>query len=161
MNNNIFKYLLIATISTFLAACASPPPPMSLGDQPQPGFSNVKDIAIPKSAQIDIDRSTIMGGSTNWTGHLVYTVNRPRVTTIDFLSTNMVQMGWAKISELRGSETVIVFMKDKRVATFRIIGSADKSIVTVDMANSNAKHIIEEPQTAPKTQSFVVSPQQQ
>lgn len=142
MVNTILKFLSIVLASFFLIACSTSAPPINVAENPQPGFSNVTDIPVPDTARMDLDKSIVMGGRDNWTGHLVYTLNHSRVTTIDFLSTQMVARGWARISALRGAETVIVFMKDKRVATFRITGNNKNTLVTVDMANSNAKNVI-------------------
>jgi len=158
--NKIFKMVAFSAITIFLSACSTTKAPMSVTDQSKPGFSNITDIPIPQSAQMDLDNSSIMGGSDSWTGHLVYNTERSRVSVIDFLSSQMVENGWAKISELRGKETVMVFMKHKRVATLRITGTTKKSVVFVDMANSNAENVIVMPQTPAKTKNVVLSPQQ-
>ena len=87
----------------------------------------------------------VMGGGNSWTGHLVYETNRPQAEVIDFMNENMQQADWTKISESRAKDTVITFMKEKRVATIRILNDdgylSKQTTVTIDMANSKLRSI--------------------
>lgn len=67
-----------------------------------------------------MSKSMVMGGGTKWTGHLVYKTRKTQEQVIDFTNATMQNSGWTKLSELRGNDTVITFMKNNRVATAHI-----------------------------------------
>ncbi len=105
------------------------------------GFSNVTDIPLPVSAKMDMDKSLVSGSGDSWSGHLVYHTPKPQVSVIEFTNKEMISSGWSKISELRGPETIITFIKSKRIATFRVITEkslmSKSTVVAIDMSNSN------------------------
>jgi hypothetical protein len=53
---------------------------------------------------------------------------------------------WTRISELRGHDTVLTFMKMKRIATVRINAIrgyvSNSTSVTIDMTNSNVSRVL-------------------
>lgn len=133
--------LCVAVVA--LGACASSS--MKVAQQSKPGFANVSDIPLPQSADIDINKSMVMGGGNTWTGHLVYSTKRSQEDVIDFITSGMQHDDWTKVSETRGKESVIIFMKNKRVATVRVTLDAgyitNKTLVSVDMANTKLRTI--------------------
>lgn len=135
-------FLICATLFS-LSACSTTS--MKVSDQSKPGFSNITDIPLPESANIDMNKSMVMGGNNVWTGHLVYYTNKPQAEVVDFINSHMQNDNWTKISELRGKETIISFMKKKRVATIRILTEesyfSKKTMVSVDMTSSKFKAV--------------------
>lgn len=139
----VFGLLLVCGSVLVLDACSTAG--MRVADQSKPGFSNITDVPLPQSANLDMNRSMVMGGGDSWTGHLVYDTNRSQVEVVDFINSQMQGADWTKISELRGKETVITFMKAKRVATINIFADngyfGKKTIVAMDMANSKLEAV--------------------
>jgi len=121
----------------------------------KPGFSNIRDVPLPKAANMDINKSMVMGSGDTWTGHLVYETDKPQVEVIDFTTSQMQGVGWMKLSELRGKETVITFIKGQRVATVRVTTDKgyirDQTAVSIDMSNSNLNHTVEHDQSEQTT----------
>ena len=142
---NAKNFVCIGLLAATLTGCASSH--VTASTQPKAGFSNITDIPIPQSAHIDLSKSMVMGGNEKWTGHLVYHTNQPQPQVIDFLNDQMQSTGWTKVSELRGTESVLTFIKQQRIATVRIFKEAhylskDAVIVTVDMTNSKMKSVM-------------------
>ena len=108
---NIIKCSLGGILALSLAACATGP--MLSSEQPKPGFANITDIPLPESATMDLHKSVVTGAGDTWAGHLVYDTKNSRVRVIDFTSKEMKAKGWSKVSELRGKESVLVFMMDR------------------------------------------------
>lgn len=141
---NIIKCSLAVVLALSLAACATEP--MKSTTQPKPGFSNITDVPLPESATMDLHQSVVTGGGDTWSGHLVYDTKNSQVRVIDFTSKEMKAKGWSKVSELRGKESVLVFMMDRRVATIRVTKEdgfiSNKTRVVIDMANSNLRNAL-------------------
>ena len=118
-------------------------PHVKLSEKPIPGFSNVTDVPVPESARIEQDKTMIMGSNDHWTGHFVYSTKQPSTYVIDFINTQMQNLGWKKISVLRGSETNFTFTRKDRVANVKISTSNEflskKTIVSIDMATTSLK----------------------
>ena len=142
-NAKVFGFAVLSFSVLILSACATTS--MQTTAQTKPGFSNITDVPIPQSAHMNLNKSMVMGGGNSWTGHLVYETNRPQAEVIDFMNENMQQADWTKISESRAKDTVITFMKEKRVATIRILNDdgylSKQTTVTIDMANSKLRSI--------------------
>jgi len=141
---NIIKCSLSGILALSLVACTTGP--MLSSAQPKPGFANITDIPLPESATMDLHKSVVTGAGDTWAGHLVYDTNNSRVRVIDFTSKEMKAKGWSKVSELRGKESVLVFMMDRRVATIRVSKEdgflSNKTLVVIDMANSNLRNAL-------------------
>lgn len=134
---------LICAATVSLSSCSTTA--MKVSEQSKPGFSNIQDIHLPQSANIDINKSMVMGGGNSWTGHLAYDTKESQAEVVDFINTQMQGDDWTKLSELRGKETVISFMKDKRIATIRVTLDdgyfSKKTAVSVDMTNSKMRSV--------------------
>ena len=139
------KFLVASALTATIlltGACNSEPQKMAAAAAPQ-GFSNIKDTPIPDTATVDTNRSMVVGGGDSWTGKLVYATPQPAPEVIDFVTAKMQASGWTKISELRGTENVFSFMKQKRVATVVVKGDsgylANGTEVSVGMVNSHSR----------------------
>lgn len=143
---NIRKFtalsLTIAVVS--LSACSSST--MVTDTHSKVGFSNITDIPLPVSAKIDIHQSMVSGSTNNWTGHLVYASEKPQTQVIDYTNREMLDAGWTKVSELKGHETTITFIKEKRIVSFRLTTEkgyfSNSTVVAIDMANANLRQAI-------------------
>jgi hypothetical protein len=140
LKHSTYSVLLAAAFT--IVGCASTSP-VKMTAQSKPGFSNITDIPLPQSATLDSEKSMVLGGNNTWTGHLVYDTDQPNTLITDFTNKKMLEDSWSKISELRGKDTILSYVKDERLATFRI--SADhglmssKTRVSIDMTNTSIK----------------------
>ena len=136
--STLYRFSVLCSAALLLCACSSTG--MKIADQNKPGFSNITDVPLPESATIDMNSTLVMGGGDSWTGHLVYRTNRTRAEVVDFTNTHMQAAEWTKLSELRGNESVITFMRNKRVATLKIAGGdqvfSKENFVSIVMTNS-------------------------
>ena len=143
LTRNIFSAPAFA-LMLLLTSCSSTT--MQPTQQAKPGFSNVTDIPLPESATMNLKQSMITGSGKTWAGHLVYDTTKSQPQVIDFICEEMHASGWSKLGDLRGKETTITFMKNKRLATVRVTSDpgflAHKTSVSIDMTNSDIRHAI-------------------
>lgn len=134
---------LVCAATVSFSSCSTSP--MKVSQQSKPGFSNIQDVPLPQSANIDMNKSMVMGGGNSWTGHLAYDTKESQAEVVDFINTHMQRDDWTKLSELRGKETVISFMKDKRIATVRVTVDdgyfSKRTAVSIDMTNSKMRSV--------------------
>lgn len=138
------KHVVLAAILLSTAACSTAT--METDQQTKVGFSNITDTPLPVSATMDMEKSMVTGSGDTWSGHLVYKTKKPQTEVIEFINREMLATGWSKVSELRGHETVLMFIKGKRVATTRVTTEkgliSNSTLVAIDMANSNMRHTL-------------------
>jgi len=139
LSTKLISLILVSLLTLSVTACSTST--IKTAQQSKSGFSNITDIPLPETANIDLNKSMVMGGGNTWTGHLVYYTNKSQEQVIDFVTTQMSGTGWTKLSELRGNESVITYIKEKRVATVRVTTDKglliDKTIVAIDMTHAN------------------------
>lgn len=142
INKKLISLLTASLLTLSVVSCSST---MQTAKQDKPGFSNITDIPLPESAKMDLSKSMVMGGGDTWTGHLVYNTSRSPSQVIDFINEQMQSTGWTKLSELRGHETILTFMKEKRIATVKVTTDSwyhyNKTLVSTDMTRSNLTHV--------------------
>ena len=87
------------------------------------GLDIVNDIPIPQGAVLDNDRSLILGRGSNWTGRLVFRVNRPTTSLFSLYQSEMPQFGWQSISVIQDEVGILQYVMANRFVTVRISGS--------------------------------------
>jgi hypothetical protein len=142
MKTNLTSFIIAIALTTSLSGCYTSTRPSA--KQEQLGFTKLTDLPVPKSSKMNLDRSMIVCGSDNWTGNLVYQVNKSQSQVIKFISNEMRDSGWTKLSEITGKEAVMVFMKDQRIAVVKIVVPDktylnNRSNVYLHMTNSDPK----------------------
>ena len=109
-----------------LAACAgNPMPPSSRADAPgiatDAGFGRFTDIPVPKGAEMDADRSLVLGAREAWVGRLVMKVSDRTGAMYDFYARQMPGFGWQPITSVRSEVSVLTFTRGDRVATVQLL----------------------------------------
>ncbi len=87
------------------------------------GLDIVNDVPIPRGAVLDSDRSLVLGRGSNWTGRLVFRVNRPTSSVFSLYQSEMPQFGWQSISVIRDEVGILQYVMENRFVTVRISGS--------------------------------------
>lgn len=84
------------------------------------GFGRFTDIPVPKGADMDADRSLVLGSREAWVGRLVLHVTDTPATMYDFYARQMPGFGWRPITSLRGEVSTLTFQRGDRVATVEL-----------------------------------------
>ncbi len=95
----------------------------------------VNDVPIPSGAVLDNDRSLVLGRGSNWTGRLVFRVNRSSTSVFSLYQSEMPQFGWQIISVIQDEVGILQYVMGSRFATIRVAGSGFRgSRVSILMA---------------------------
>ncbi len=87
------------------------------------GLDIVNDVPIPQGAVLDNDRSLVLGRGSNWTGRLVFRVNRPTSAIFSLYQSEMPQFGWQSISVIQDEVGILQYVMGGRFVTVRVSGS--------------------------------------
>ncbi len=88
----------------------------------QSGMDIVNDVPIPQGAVLDTERSLVLGRGSNWTGRLVFRVNRPSSALFSLYQSEMPQFGWQALSVIQDEVSILQYLLGSRLATVRISG---------------------------------------
>ena len=89
---------------------------------PQSGLDIVNDVPIPRGAVLDRERSLVLGRGSNWTGRLVFRVNRPTTALFSLYQSEMPQFGWQSLSVIQDEVSILQYTLGSRLATVRVSG---------------------------------------
>jgi hypothetical protein len=116
---------LAAALTFGLAACGgnslAPSSRADVGNLPSDGgFARFTDIPVPKGADMDNERSLVLGTREAWVGRLVMSVSDRPATMYDFYARQMPGFGWRPITSVRGEVSTLTFARGDRVATVQL-----------------------------------------
>lgn len=86
-------------------------------------FAQITDIPIPANARLNVNRSIILGGQDMWTGRAEIETPYSSAEMYDFFKREMITFGWTELTSVRSDESVITFMRARRIATVQIFGA--------------------------------------
>lgn len=89
-----------------------------------PAVRRFTGIPMPPSNTIDLDRTIVLGGESEWLGRIVFTTPATVDDIVEFYRREMPRYGWAEFSATRATTTVLAYQADARVATIQVIGQA-------------------------------------
>ena len=101
-------------------------------EQDQRNVVRFSDLPMPPGAQLDTEKSIILGAGEDWTGRvLIQTPNSPE-SAFDFYRKELSGMGWREITAVRAAISVLTYVRDGRVATIQLqksaLGGTDVSV---------------------------------
>lgn len=128
-----------ALVAMTAAACSSTVnvsgTPGASGDGgAQPSFTSFPDIPVPARADIDVDRTLVLGGGEAWIGRLVISSSQGAYEMFDFFKAKFPEFGWTEVATVRAKTSVLTFTRQSRVATVQVEGNTFRgadSIITV------------------------------
>jgi hypothetical protein len=125
-------FLGLAGLALALLGCASTTPLRSTASDSETGapaagqaaYGHFTDIPIPSRAEMDIERSLILGSADEWLGRIVLGTAETVPEVFDFYRREMPSFGWGEITIVRAEVSVLTYERAARVATVQISGSA-------------------------------------
>ena len=128
MNSQNFSPIgLLFCILMFLGGCGSgmgvKPMSMNKGETSKPGqasFSQFQDIPIPIGAEMNLDRSVILGAPETWTGRLTLETNHNPVKLFNFFKQSTPEFGWQEVTSIRSATSFLTYTQTTRVLTIQI-----------------------------------------
>lgn len=97
-----------------------------------PSFAQFTDLPMPSNASLDLERSIVFGSEDAWTGRLVLKAGASPAEMYDFYLREMPNFGWVKVTVVRAGTSILVYDRESRVATIKILdgtlGSAEVDV---------------------------------
>ena len=138
---------LLFCILIFLGGCGSgmgvKPTPMNKGEASKPGqasFSQFQDVPIPIGAEMDLDRTVILGARESWIGRLTLETSHNSVKLFNFFKKSTPEFGWQEITSIRSATSVLTYSQTTRVLTIQIIAKTlqgSEVVMTVSPRDQN------------------------
>ena len=88
----------------------------------QPNFAQFNDVPVPAGADMDLERSLVLGEQDAWIGRLVLAVGTNPGKTFDFYFGEMPRFGWFPVTTVRAETSVLTFARGSRIATIQVWG---------------------------------------
>lgn len=105
------------------------------GSPTKASFARFGDIPVPRGAEMDVDRSLVLGEQEAWIGRLVMWVPESPGRMYDFFSQEMPRFAWDNITSVRSAISVMTYTRGDRVATIQIKDSTIRgSVVWMTMS---------------------------
>ena len=140
---NKFKTLVCA-LTAVLAGCGTFDSQSLKKDKSQElpyTFSQFTDIPIPDGSQMNLDESMMFGRETDWMGKMTFYAPYNVSGVFDFYMEEMPKFNWKELTSVRGSNSVLTYRYNCRVATVQLISNGFRggTKVVISMAPSPAK----------------------
>jgi hypothetical protein len=88
----------------------------------EPNFAQFSDVPVPAGADMDLERSLVLGEQDAWIGRLVMAVGTNPGKTFDFYFGEMPRFGWFPVTTVRAETSVLTFARGSRIATIQVWG---------------------------------------
>ena len=124
-----FSYISIfISLIIILGACGGGvgmvPTPIDKGSGSDPSqaptFSQFRDIPIPTGAQMDLDRTVILGPPESWIGRLTLEASHNPVALFNFFKQRTPGFGWQEVTSIRSATSFLTYTQAIRVLTIQI-----------------------------------------
>ena len=126
MNLRIIHSFCLATILLFcLGACGSDKTPAAINTgtsstSDKPSFSQFQDVPIPTGAEMNLDRTVILGPPESWIGRLTIETNHNPVILFNFFKQRTPEFGWQEVTSIRSATSFLTYTQSIRVLTIQI-----------------------------------------
>ena len=111
----------------FLGGCGSgmgmKPTPIQKGDpskSAQASFTQFQDVPIPIGAEMNLDRTVILGAPESWIGRLTLETSQNPVKLFNFFKQNTPEFGWQEVTSIRSATSFLTYTQTTRVLTIQI-----------------------------------------
>jgi len=88
----------------------------------EPNFTQFSDVPVPAGADMDLERSLVLGEQDAWIGRLVMKVGMNPGKTYDFYFGEMPRFGWFPVTTVRAETSVLTYARADRIATIQVWG---------------------------------------
>ena len=125
---NALLRLPVGGLCLVLVACTQTAPvtPVTASDAgsrtgvEQASFGAFTDIPVPDPAEMDLDRTLLLGGREAWIGRLVLSTSLGPSDLFDFYRGEMPKFGWSEVTVVRAEVSILTYTRLDRVATVQI-----------------------------------------
>jgi len=153
MLNNIegkkIKILFVAIFSfTFLMSCSN----IAQDSQNQTQILieyALYDFPLPEDAEIQMDNTVILGSGDLWAGQIILLSKSSPVELIKYFTESAKSSGWNLASSNISEKVLLIFNKDKRIATVEVSKEDKKSLFSV--SQTKVKIAINHPDSVKNT----------
>ena len=98
-------------------------------------FTQFKDIPIPSGANMDMERTIILGAQNTWTGRVYLQVKKTANKLFEFYKLEMSKFGWRQLTSVRATISVLTYERGSRIATVQILAKKlQGNVVIVTMS---------------------------
>ena len=98
-------------------------------------FTQFKDIPIPSGANMDMERTIILGAQNTWTGRVYLQVKMSANKLFEFYKLEMSKFGWRQLTSVRATISVLTYERGSRIATIQILAKKlQGNVVIVTMS---------------------------
>ncbi|NNE86323.1 MAG: hypothetical protein HKN28_20355 [Alphaproteobacteria bacterium] len=124
---NIHAYwrpVLLLTFMVILAACnqseALQPTTSASDSETSQSFALLTDIPIPPGADLDVEKSLVLGDLDRWTGRVILDVDQSATKAFGLYQSEMPNFGWSPVMSVQAGVSVLTFTRGERAATIQI-----------------------------------------
>ena len=124
MKKVAYRYTSFILAFFFLTSCSGDLQ-QSAGPAGEPGsevtFSQFSDIPIPGGADLDLDRTIIIGkNQAEWTGRLSFSNWMSMTENYDFFISELPKFGWIEIAQVRSEIGILTYQSANRIMIIKI-----------------------------------------
>ena len=125
--------MVVLTACT-LSEALQPTTNASVGETTQ-SFALLTDIPIPPGADLDVEKSLVLGGLDRWTGRIILDVDQSATKAFALYQAEMPNFGWQPIMSVQAGVSILAFTRGERAATVQIENRTLRgSTVTITVA---------------------------
>jgi len=83
-------------------------------------FDNFADIPVPEGMKMNMSETRIYGRENDWNGTISFSSKYDMNGVFDFYVSEMPKFGWLEITSIRSDNSVMTYIRDRRVAIIQI-----------------------------------------
>lgn len=122
--NAYWRPVLLLAFMVVLTACnqseALQPTTSASDSETTQSFALLTDIPIPPGADLDVEKSLVLGDLDRWTGRVILDVDQSATRAFGLYQTEMPNFGWQPIMSVQAGVSVLTFTRGERAATIQI-----------------------------------------
>lgn len=123
----IYSFCVAVILIFFLGACGREvgvtPAAINAGtssNSDKPSFSQFQDVPIPTGAEMNLDRTVILGPPESWIGRLTLETSHNPVSLFNFFKQRTPEFGWQEVTSIRSATSFLTYTQSIRVLTIQI-----------------------------------------
>lgn len=86
----------------------------------KPSFSQFRDIPIPTGAEMNLDRTVVLGPPESWIGRLTLETSHNPISLFNFFKQRTPEFGWQEVTSIRSATSFLTYTQSIRVLTIQI-----------------------------------------
>ncbi len=83
-------------------------------------FALLTDIPVPPGADLDVEKSLVLGDLDRWTGRVILDVDESSTKAFALYQAEMPNFGWLPVMSVQAGVSVLTYTRGERAATIQI-----------------------------------------